>query len=540
MKQEGPEWYTSHTLPRFPTVRDYVLFPFLALKCYLMRLERVFGFRFLVYLGVIQVLLKGAAATLADAALLPLFKNVYGVPADSLQLYSAAVLVPWSLKPVMGLLSDFLVIGGYHKRYWLFAAGLGGITGAACLFGALEVGSVAWFVICFTMVAFQVALFDLMSESTYAGIMNRNKFTGSDLVTLVQCYEAVGSIVVVAFVGVLSDAGAYRVSFAMILFLTIVPMPLTWLNWIGEERTTESRPPLQREELYRIGVIGFTGLCAPAVAVLSNVADPVYATVLAILAASFALLGSFWVFPRTLALLATYQVVTAFSYPSLGSALDYFYTAGPTCLPNGPNFSFAYYQTLVGVVGILTSILGVVVYQHWLGSMRYRRVLWITAGLRSFAGLSDLFMTLRWNLALGLSDRVAYLLGEAIMEPVLVRLGSIVAVTLISRSVMEGMESSTYAFMAGITNFSWIGSRLVGALIYDAAGVRTTEPGCNFDALWWLVLVFNIVLPMVVGAFSAFLVPDVYQTESLLHASAAQPAEEEQVWLERVVSDEEE
>ena len=102
------------------------------------------------------------------------------------------------------------------------------------------------------------------------------------------------------------------------------------------------------------------------------------------------------------------------------------------------------------------------------------------------------------------------------------------------------MESSTYAFMAGITNFSWIGSRLVGALIYDAAGVRTTEPGCNFDALWWLVLVFNIVLPMVVGAFSAFLVPDVYQTESLLHASAAQPAEEEQVWLERVVSDEEE
>ena len=93
-------------------------------------------------------------------------------------------------------------------------------------------------------------------------------------------------------------------------------------------------------------------------------------------------------------------------------------------------------------------------------------------------------------------------------------LNYIPATTLLSKVVPPGMESSAFAFMAGIFNFSNMISELSGALIFDAAGVKTTLP-CNFDSLWWLILICHVIAPIAVGVPAAWMIPNVFQTEEL-------------------------
>jgi hypothetical protein len=58
-------------------------------------------------------------------------------------------------------------------------------------------------------------------------------------------------------------------------------------------------------------------------------------------------------------------------------------------------------------------------------------------------------------------------------------------------------------------------SRLSGALVFELAGVRTSVP-CNFDSLWWLVLVCHVAMPGIVGIAAAWIfIPNVGQRDQL-------------------------
>lgn len=536
MKEEGPEWYTSHRLPSWE-LRDVVQYPWLAGKAYFVRVKRVFGVRMLAYVALVQLLLKGSANAVAWATVLPLFKNVLHVEATSLQLYSMVIAVPWAVKPLLGMASDYTVIGGFHKRPWLFGGLLCGLTCGASLYAAYYNRSAGGLAVCFAGVQMQIALFDLMTEASFSTVMRLHPYTGADVVTLMQGCHLTGSLLVTSFVGPLSDAGAFRALFAITLALCLVPLPMTVFNWLGEERVSHECARLveRREERGQALVIGGAGVGAVLVAVLANTADPVWAAVMALLVAASCVLGAYAVFPRTVAALALYQVLTTLSRPGLVSALEYFYTADARCLPGGPHFSFAYLQTVVGIVSALCGLLGVVLYQWWLGGMRYRRVIWITTTLRAAMSFSDLWIVKRWNVALGVSDKAAYLLGEAMLEPVFVMLNYILGTVLVAKSVRPGMESSIYAFMAGVYNFAAVTARLVGALLYEAAGVRTVvEPGeahCHFAPLGWLIVVCYMLLPLAVGLPAAYLVPDIHQDQPLEDEDEP-PRELPAMWLE--------
>lgn len=520
MKQEVPEWYSSYSFPSPWTWRDIGTYPYRALRAYFVRLELVYGLRLLIYMGVTQIFLKGAAMAISLSATLPLFKNVFGVEASSLQLYMVAIMVPWSLKPVIGLLSDFIRICGYRKRHWLLFSLFLGCLGSSMLFGAYATKSPGWFVCCFTFVMFEIALFDLMTESAYSAINAEHPYTGPDVVTLTQIFDISGGLFSTTFVGALSDAGAYQAMFGIILVLTLIPLPLTLLNWIGE--VPSDKLPQQPQVRGQIILIAIAGISAPFIAVLSNTTDPAYAAVFALLLICGCVLGAFATFPRIVADLALYQVLVTLSRPSLSSALDYFYTGDATCLPGGPNFSYAYYQTIVGIVSELAALAGVLSYQWLLGGMRYRRVVLLTGCLRSISGASDLWIVLRWNIALGIPDKVAYMIGEAMLEPALTMLNYIVGSVLISKVVTKGMESSIYAFMAGIYNFSYVASRLIGALIYEGAGIQTIGV-CNFNSLWWLILICHIGCPLMTSIPAMFLIPDVHQDQPLVSNVVDEP-----------------
>lgn len=517
MKEED---YVRYELPERSsrTCKDYFCFLPRSFRMYFARLSAVMTWRFMVFLIVSQGSLKGIAYTVANGILFPIFKNVLLLDAATLQIYLLLVFIPWSLKPLFGLLSDFVIVGGYHRRYWLYQGLVAGCLCGGFLFLAYSTRSAIGIALCLMGVQFEISIYDLMSEASFSVIKRDHAYTGSDIPTYVQGLQDVGAITALIFMGTLADAGLYYVAFGIMIFFIITPTAPSIAGWLPEKKKdTPSWIAFAdgiSENKWTIAVIAFAGLSAPISSVVANTASPMMGLSVALLMTIASVTGSFFVFPGMIPRLALFQMLTSLARPALGSAMDYFYTAGPECLPGGPYFSMSYYITVAGILGTLASLAGIFIYQNTLGGMKYRMVLIITAVLSGLIGASDLFIITRTNIQMGISDKLAYVVGEAIMEPLLNKLNYIPVNTLLASVVPKGMESSCYAFLAGISNFSSMVSELSGAIIFETAGVKTTVP-CDFSALSWLILVCHVALPTLVGIGSAFLIPNVKQTDKL-------------------------
>jgi len=493
-----------------------------ATASYWRRLLDVCGWRFLAFLAASQAANKGALMTVIGAAMLPLFRN--SVDASTLQIYSMIVMLPWSLKPLIGLCSDYVLVGGYHKRGWLLLGQAVGLISSIALFvlSLVRLDSTAWpaalLVACFGALNFQVSLYDLLSEAKYSELRNAHPEVGSDITTLAQGMIDVGALLALLCAGLLADARAFTLLFAIAMALAATTLLPTLLGWLPEERIAAPvggdrkfvavSPTASAAEWPLVAVVAFCGLSSVVVVALEEL--PLVGLGVSFVLLTCCLAGAWRVFSPLLVRVALFQVLTTAAQPSVGTALSYYYTANATCVPDGPHFDYAYFISWTGMVGTALSLAGVFVYQLLLSRLRFRRVLLITTVLVGLAGLSDLSMVLRWNVALGVPDRVAYMLGEAIVEPLLGKLSWIPVSALIALAAEPGREACSFAFMAGIANFARMQARLAGAVITAAAGVGV---GCHFGALWWLVLLCHIVFPLLVGVPAVWLVPDMEQNE---------------------------
>ena len=97
--------------------------------------------------------------------------------------------------------------------------------------------------------------------------------------------------------------------------------------------------------------------------------------------------------------------LTKMSEIKIGAALDYYYTASETCVPNGPNFDYTYYLTVTGIVGLISSLLSLTLYQSFFGSWRFRPAISLTLVISALALIFDLIIINRWNTYLGIPGR---------------------------------------------------------------------------------------------------------------------------------------
>jgi len=102
-----------------------------------------FGWRFLFLLASVYFGVKGLVYRISYAAFLPYLRHKLGVDdATRYQSLFTVCLLPWSLKPFLGMISDVLPIGGYHKRWYIQASVVVGVV-ACALLAAAPVGKVA-------------------------------------------------------------------------------------------------------------------------------------------------------------------------------------------------------------------------------------------------------------------------------------------------------------------------------------------------------------------------------------------------------------
>merc|ERR1740138_962663 len=102
-----------------------------------------------------------------------------------------------------------------------------------------------------------------------------------------------------------------------------------------------------------------------------------------------------------------------------------------------------------------------------------------------------------------------YMLGDAIIQNVIVMMNFMPAVTLTSKLCPKGAEATVYALLAGFQNFGGQVARSLGSYVMDYSGIKTTVP-CDFSALPMVLFITHMVIPLVCVPLTFVLIPDAY------------------------------
>ncbi|KAL3816057.1 hypothetical protein ACHAXA_010362 [Cyclostephanos tholiformis] len=509
---------------------------------YLSDLSVHFPPKFLSWLAMNNCFITGGAYTLVMAMSLPLFKGL-GIGASRQQLYVSMIGAPWAMKPFIGVASDLFPIMGYNKRYFALFAILVGLAGCSTLLGlststegAMGGGPDAvqmltdWIVLCFTAVSYEAATLDILGEGKYAELMHLHPESGSSIISFKFGMNLLGSIVVQSFVGPLSDMGYFHVLFWISLSFSLIPLLPTLMGWIPEKKVTSEDAGMMslwgrwllfdigsfREKMAPFVVITLCGLAAPLLAAVTTYASLrnglIFAAVLIVAFCA----ATYSIFPRSFFWIFLSIILTQMSYISIGSALGYYYTASETCVPNGPNFNYTYYITVTGIVGSIMNLFSVVLYQNVFSGWRFRSAIILTLVIGGLASMVDLVIIMRWNIDIGIPDKVFFMFGNTIFGNIIYTLQSIPFSAIYAKICPPGMESAVFSYTVGISNFCGIVTSLIGSGVIHWSGMKTVGEDCNFDALPLLVVVFQILAPIVIGIPAMFLIPNALQTERLI------------------------
>ena len=116
----------------------------------------------------------------------------------------------------------------------------------------------------------------------------------------------------------------------------------------------------------------------------------------------------------------------------------------------GPNFDYTFYITITGVIGSIVNFIAVILYQSFLSGWRFRPALISTVIVGSLASIIDLIIVKRWNIAIGIPDKVFFLFGNTIFENLVIILQSIPMSSIYAKIAPPGMESAVFGKLARI------------------------------------------------------------------------------------------
>ncbi|RNE96027.1 folate/pteridine transporter, partial [Trypanosoma rangeli] len=192
----------------------------------------------------------------------------------------------------------------------------------------------------------------------------------------------------------------------------------------------------------------------------------------------------------------------------LPGAMDSFFMAEPDCLPDGPHFSYVFYNTVGSVVSNIGGIVGVTLFRYVFSKRSYRFTFIITTLVMAAASIFDLIIVKRWNRP-RISDNVMFLFGDQVLFNVCHMMNFMPGVILISRMCPRGTESMAYALLAGFSNFGSVVSNIIGSLLMELKWPVHTNPkvGCDFTNVPYLLIVGHMLCPLINIPLTFLLIP---------------------------------
>lgn len=470
-------------------------------------------------LWVSQHLMKGFTLSLLQKAM-PYFFRHYKVAAPQVQIFTGVVTLPWAMKPIVGLTSDVCPIFGYHKAPYIILASLC----SSFAFGVLSfwtAASISVGVVCLVLVHLQLSTADLLTEARYAVQMQKAPEAGPDLMTYVWAGINMASLVATLLSGPLIHEYGWRAAFfctAIPAVFVLVPIALGCLEEIpaSREELTRIRQHYfeHRETCFLCLIMLLSTFTIMIVGLVQH--DPRINFAVSLATALFMLLCFSLCLTPVIAKANAFAVLYTGLSASVSGAAFYFYTDTPEMYPAGPHFSDVFFNTILGTVGVVFSLLGMFLYQRYLGGLQYRMLIRITAMIMFCFSMLDVMMFARVNVRFGIPDHWL-VLGLSICEQMVYQWQWTPQVLLTANLCPRGMEATMFALLAGCHNLGMTVSSNFGAALLHVLDVKprgAVGEAAQFDNLW-IAAAISSVLPLVTALCLSHLLPDCRQNEKI-------------------------
>ena len=382
------------------------------------------------------------STSLAGVATTFYYKDDLQLSIQQVQVLASIVIIPWSIKPLYGFLSDIRPIFGQRRRPYLFVAGLLGSFGYGAM--ALWVHSFA----ASLCSACGFALADVIVDGIVAERSKNQKEAGK-LQSICRGSLLTGGMIVAYASGVLVEMIGPRNVF---LVTAILPLFTTFFSLLIIEPPAVSKMFSLRGTLQQLK---------------GAVTKPLLWSALFL-----------FIWRAT---------------PTSGGALNYY-------LIDELHFEPEFFGRL-SLISMVTGILGVVVFRKFLLSLKLRTLFFWIMVASVILSLPTLGLVYKWYEVIGVSPEL-FAMADTMIGGILLELGFLPLLVLVARVCPAGVEATMFALLASLMNIGLAVSDLGGAMLTTIFGVHGATEVLAADytnlhiVLWIAILSSFLPLPL--------------------------------------------
>jgi folate/biopterin transporter len=394
--------------------------------------------------AILVVYFVQGAISLARLAVSFFLKDQLGLSPAEVAALTGITVIPWTVKPLYGWISDSLPIARYRRRPYLIVSGL--LSCGSWLAMALWVSTPLMATVAVLVGSLGVAIGDVIVDSLVVERSRSQDWAGTgSLQSLTWGVTALGSLVTAYFGGALLERYPPQVVFGLTALLPLLIVAVAGLIEEDPVKTQIGWDPVKRQ------------------------------------------MGQIWQAMRQPRIfLPVLFVVLWQATPSSESAFFYFVTND---LHFGPEF-----LGQVRLASSLASLGGVLMFQTWLRQQPLRPLFgWITV-ISCGLGLTSLILVYHLNRDWGIDDHW-FSLGDSVILTVAGQIAFMPVLVLAARLCPPGIEATLFALLMSLFNLAGAISHELGSLAMHLLGVTESQ----FDHLDQLVWLTNLstLLPLV-------------------------------------------
>jgi len=532
--------------------------PFVQFYYYMRKMIIIYGWPLVFMIISVMFGVKGAMIGLVGSSGLPYAQKYLKLTAIEMQKYGIVASFPWTVKPLIGMISDGFPIFGYNKRWYIAASSL--VGSCAIYFVAtykFDRSNGLYYIAGLTLINAQVAIADLLTEGKYAEAMRYNPNHSASMVSYVWGNITLGGILATVLSYIALKDENYHLLFWMALpfavqcFLTSASGLLPELKvkrtkkgevvvddgeddegdkvdamGVGDAKKSvtfadedeETKKANRQKRSMNMMAILMGVICVIIAGIQIVGLDE--STILSITLISCVLLSMliFFFLPRQLAKATFFLFITSVLSVSFGGAMTYWFTVDEKCNPGGPHFDYVYFTVYTSIVGQCSGIIGIWLFNIFFSKGSLRKAFWISSMISSLGSFFDYAIVKRWNVDyLSIPDKAFYMFGDAVLESIVGMMAYMPSVVLIAKMCPKNLETTMFAILASFANLGGSLSGSFGTFAMDYAGIKTdlTSGSCNWDNLPNLILVCGICMPLLAIPLTFIFVPNILMTDSI-------------------------
>lgn len=486
-----------------------------------------FGLKFLLCISFIIHILKGflfggGSQGLIGSGVMFIFRDDYGLSDIRIQILKTITLLPFSLKPLFGLLSDTITIDGYHKKWYMIFSLI--LSSISCL-----LITIIWthnlnpelFTLLLIIVYISIGVTDLLTEAKYSEKIKIFHDQGPKLISFVIGGLFLGEMLSIILSGLLIHINQKRILYLIScipLMLLILPIYSNWLEDTQKNSRIIDINFKSIKEHWKINILSLL-ICflSIEISILGLLQIRIEYLFLNSLLISIIMIIAFNQLTNSLfAKIQTFVIIQNMFTVSIEAGSFFFFTDSEDSFPGGPHFSTFFYVTIIGLIASIFGMLGSILYDLLFKNFNYRSIFWITNLLYMFVSLLNIVIFTRLNIILGIPDKL-FILGAEATQHIISVWNYIPMMLLMSHLSYKGRESTSFAILAGSSNLGYGLSSIQGAFLLHLLKINSNGGINDFMSFQnlWIASLISAILPCIPLFLIQYFIPNKNQQDSI-------------------------